>query len=84
MSPTARALGIVVAWALFGLAASVWRELVTPWWISAVVLAVTALVDGIVLKRFAPVEISRRLPGRFAVGEASDVRLDVRNPGRFP
>jgi len=84
MSPTARALGIVVAWALFGLAASVWRELVTPWWISGAVLAAAALLDGIVLRRLTRVEVARRLPGRFAVGEASDVRLDIRNPGRFP
>ncbi|MCW1922987.1 DUF58 domain-containing protein [Luteolibacter arcticus] len=84
MSPTARALGIVVAWALFGLAASVWRELVTPWWIAGAVLAVVALVDGVVLRRLAQVEVARRLPGRFAVGEAADVRLDIRNPGRFP
>jgi uncharacterized protein (DUF58 family) len=84
MSPTARALGIVVAWALFGLAASVWRDLVTAWWISGAVLAAVALLDGIILRRLAPVEVSRRLPGRFAVGEASDVRLDIRNPGRFP
>jgi uncharacterized protein (DUF58 family) len=84
MSPTARALGIVVAWALFGLAASVWRELVTPWGIAGAVLAAAALLDGIILRRLARVEVTRRLPGRFAVGEASDVRLDIRNPGRFP
>ena len=84
MSPTARALGIVVAWALFGLAASVWRELVTPWWISGAVIVFAALIDGIVLRRLTRVEVARRLPGRFAVGEASDVRLDIRNPGRFP
>ena len=74
----------MVAWALFGLAASVWRELVMPWWISGAVLAAVALLDGIVLRRLARVEVARRLPGRFAVGEASDVRLDIRNPGRFP
>ena len=66
MSPTARALGIVVAWALFGLAASVWRELVTPWWISAAVIFAVAVCDGIVLRRLARVEVGRRLPGRFA------------------
>jgi uncharacterized protein (DUF58 family) len=84
MSPTARALGIVVAWALLGLAASVWRELVAPWWISGAVLVAAAVLDGIVLRRLTRVEVARRLPGRFAVGEASDVRLDIRNPGRFP
>ncbi|RYD94012.1 MAG: DUF58 domain-containing protein [Sphingomonadales bacterium] len=73
-----------MAWALFGLAASVWRELVTPWWICGAVLAFAGVVDGIVLRRLTRVEVARRLPGRFAVGEAADVRLDIRNPGRFP
>ena len=84
MSPTGRALWIVVAWALLGLLASVWRVLLTPWWVSGAVFAVIALVDAFVVTRLAKLEIARRLPGRFAVGEASDVRLEIRNPGRVP
>jgi uncharacterized protein (DUF58 family) len=84
MSPTARALRIVIAWALFGFAASVWRELIAPWWMSGAVFVLAALADGIVMYRLKRVEVTRRLPGRFAVGEAADVRLDLRNPGRFP
>ena len=84
MSPTGRTLWIVVAWALFGLAASVWRELLSAWWIGGAVVAGVALFDALTLAAMAKVEITRRLPGRFAVGEAGDVRLEIRNPGRIP
>lgn len=83
MSPTGRALWIVVLWALLGLAASVWSDLVKVWWIAGAVVAVIAIVDSIVLAGLAKIRVSRRLPGRFAVGEAADVRLDISNPGRF-
>ncbi|WP_035605418.1 DUF58 domain-containing protein [Haloferula sp. BvORR071] len=84
MSPTGRTLWIVVAWALFGLAASVWHDLAKAWWISGSVLGAVALLDAIVLLLLKKVEISRRLPGRFAVGEKSDVRLEIRNTGGVP
>lgn len=81
MSPTGRMLWIVVAWALFGLAASIWREqLATLWWMSGLGMAVIASVDATILACLKRVEISRRLPGRFAVGESADVRLEIRNP----
>ncbi len=84
MSPTGRALGIVVGWALFGLAASVWRDLVPAWWMSGAGFAVVALFDAVTLAKLKKVEVTRRLPGRFAVGEAGEVRLEIVNPGRLP
>ena len=81
MSPTGKALWIVVAWALFGLAASVWRGLLAPWWIGGAVVAGIAIFDALTLATLAKVEITRRLPGRFAVGEGGDVRLEIRNGG---
>src|SRR5688572_27763555 len=100
MSPTGRTLGIVVAWAFFGLLASVWPAfapidggsplstltplMVPAWWISGAVIVAVAVVDAIVLFRLEKLQIARRLPGRFAVGEASEVRLDLFNPGRLP
>ncbi|PAW63447.1 MAG: hypothetical protein B9S38_17495 [Verrucomicrobiia bacterium Tous-C4TDCM] len=83
MSPTGRALWIVVGWALFGLAASVWRELVPAWWMSGAGFGVLALFDAVTLARLKKVEVTRRLPGRFAVGEAAEVRLEIGNPGRL-
>jgi uncharacterized protein (DUF58 family) len=82
MSPTGRALGIVVGWALFGLAASVWRDGVAAWWMSGAGFAGLALLDAVTLARLRKVEVTRRLPGRFAVGEAAEVRLEIVNPGR--
>ncbi len=84
MSPTGRALGIVVGWALFGLAASVWRGFVPAWGLAGALIAAIAVVDVVVLKRMAKIAVNRRLPGRFAVGESAEVRLDIVNPGRFP
>jgi uncharacterized protein (DUF58 family) len=84
MSPTGRTLWIVVAWALFGLAASVWRELLPSWWISGAIFAGVALFDALTLAVMAKVGITRRVPGRFAVGEAGDVRLEIRNTSRAP
>ena len=84
MSPTGRALWIVVAWALLGLAASIWRVLLPSWWISGAVFAGIAIFDAVALASMAKVEIIRRLPGRFAVGEGADVRLEIRNGGRVP
>ncbi|WP_193210973.1 DUF58 domain-containing protein [Luteolibacter marinus] len=84
MSPTGRALWIVVGWALFGLAASLWTEALAAWQFAGVVLAVIGLADAVVLSRLAKVTVGRRLPGRFAVGEAADVRLEIHNPGRVP
>jgi uncharacterized protein (DUF58 family) len=75
-------LGIAVLWACFGLAASIWRELLPAWWMSGSLAAAIALVDAILLRGQRRVEVSRRLPGRFAVGEPADVLLEIRNPGR--
>lgn len=93
MSPTGKTLGFVVAWALLGLVAAAWPAFslsalssatLSAWWIVGSVFAAIALVDAIVLVRLGKIEVVRKLPGRFAVGEPSDVRLDIRNPGRFP
>lgn len=93
MSPTGKTLGFVVAWALLGLVAAAWPAFspsavstaaLTAWWIVGAVFAVIAVFDAAVLVRMGKIEITRRLPGRFAVGEPSDVRMEIRNPGRFP
>lgn len=99
MNPTGRTLGIVVAWALFGVLVSAWPAFapaggsgalstLTPlvklaWWIAAAVIAAIALADLLVLFRLQKLEVNRRLPGRFAVGEASEVRLDLLNASRL-
>ncbi len=100
MSPTGRMLGIVAGWALLGLLASAWPgfapeggagplSAVTPrvtflWWLAGGLAALVAAADAVILARLEKPEVKRRLPGRFAVGEASEVRLELRNPGRFP
>ncbi len=98
MSPTGRMLGIVAAWALLGLLVSAWPgfapeegggalaaltpRVMTWWWSAGVLAALVAAADAVVLARLARPEAARRLPGRFAVGEASEVRREIRTPGR--
>ena len=98
MSPTGRTLGIVVAWALLGVLVSAWPAFApegnggalsaaTPfvtraWGAIGAIIGLVASVDALVLSRLEKLQVSRRLPGRFAVGEASEVRLDLLNPGR--
>jgi len=84
MQPTSRTLGWVSAWAIAGLAVAIWPAAAMAWWIVGGALLGCFLIDGLRL-RFSPgVEILRRLPGRFALGEPGEIRLTLRNPGRRP
>lgn len=83
MNPTGRALGLVIVWAVFGLAAAILRELVPAWWIAGAVLSGVFLGDALTLRFLRTIEVVRRLPGRFAVGQKGEVRLEIVNPGRL-
>ncbi len=83
MSPTGRGLALAAVWALLGLAAVFWRGLVPAWWIAGAAGLAALVADGVGLFFLRRVEVMRRLPGRFAVGERGEVRLEIRNPGRF-
>jgi len=50
-----------------------------PWlWLGAAV-AVVLLIDAAILRFQKPLDVQRRLPGRFALGAAGEVRLILRN-----
>jgi len=84
MQPTGRTLGWVSAWAVAGLIVAFWPVTAMAWWIAGGALLGGLLIDLLRL-RFSPgVEIVRRLPGRFALGEPGEVRLTLRNPGKRP
>ena len=84
MQPTGRTLGGVSAWAVAGLIVAIWPVAALAWWIAGGALLGCFLIDLLRL-RFSPgVEIVRRLPGRFALGEPGEVRLTLRNPGKRP
>jgi uncharacterized protein (DUF58 family) len=81
MSPTSRLLALAAAWLLLAVIASAVPGLMTPWlWLGAAV-GLVAGVDGVLVFVRPPLDLQRRLPGRFALGESGEVRLILRNPG---
>ncbi|MEX1115475.1 MAG: DUF58 domain-containing protein [Akkermansiaceae bacterium] len=81
MSPTFRLLILASVWLLLGTVAAALPALMTAWaWLGGG-LAVVVLTDAIIVGFRKPLEIARRLPGRFALGEAGEVRLTLANPG---
>ena len=84
MSPTTKLLVLSSAWLLLAAGASAVPALMMPWlWLGGAVGLVVAIDAGIGLFR-KPLELQRRLPGRFALGEAGEVRLVLRNEGSRP
>lgn len=79
MTPSTRALYLIFAWGLFGLLASLKHGLMMPWLVLGLVIAVVFLIDALLLFFGIKFELTRQLPGRFALGEAGEVRLDFHN-----
>ncbi len=80
MSPTFRLLQLAFAWLLLATVTTVVPALMMPWlWLGGV-LALVVVTDAVIVRVQKPLEIERRLPGRFALGEAGEVRLILRNP----
>lgn len=84
MSPTFRLLMLVTAWLLLAVIAVAFPPLAGPWlWLGAAG-AMVVLTDALLVKLSKPLEIQRKLPGRFALGEAGEVRLILRNDTARP
>ncbi|MEO5714522.1 MAG: DUF58 domain-containing protein [Luteolibacter sp.] len=84
MSPTFRLLQLAFVWLLLATVAAALPALMLPWlWLGGV-LALCVVADAVVVRFRKSVEIERRLPGRFALGEAGEVRLILRNPSTMP
>ncbi len=81
MSPTHRLPALACAWLLLGAVAVLWPPFLTVWKWSGGVAAVVALADALVLWRIRPLEVGRKLPGRFAAGEPGEVCLLLANEG---
>lgn len=79
MTPTSRLLTLATAWMLLSMAV-----VAAPWlsriWLGIGALAVIlALADALWVRVLTPIGIRRRLPGRFALGQAGEVMLTLRN-----
>lgn len=79
MTPTARTLFLIVAWGLFGVAASALPALVPAWVVAGLAAAAILGVDAFAAPGPRRVAVERRLPGRFALGTPGGVRLDLHN-----
>lgn len=79
--PTTRLLTLAVLWLLLAVLAVGLPWLQVPWlWLGAAVVAVMGWdAAGVWLRK--PLELERVLPGRFALGEAGEVRLTLKNHG---
>ncbi|GAA5121521.1 DUF58 domain-containing protein [Luteolibacter yonseiensis] len=82
MTPTSRLLLLSSLWLLLAAVASALPVLTGPWLWLGVAGAAVVLVDGGLAWLRKPLEIRRRLPGRFALGEAGEVRITLRNDSR--
>lgn len=82
MSPTLRLLHLASAWTVLAVLVAVMPATATIWQITGASALLLVLADAAILWGFKPLEIRRRLPGRFALGEPGEVRLTVRNDGR--
>ena len=84
MTPTSRLLAFAAAWLLLAIIASAVPALMMPWlWLGGIA-AIVILADGLMARARKPLDLQRRLPGRFAMGEAGEVRLIIRNDGSQP
>ncbi len=73
-----------MAWLMLAAVASAVPALLSAWQGIGLVLVILAAVDALIALGFKPLEIRRKLPGRFALGEAGLVGLILRNESKKP
>lgn len=83
MVPSARLLGVSILWLLLAGFPVAWPHLYPHWLVLGGLFGLVAVADLVAVRFFKPLIVQRRLPGRFACGEAGDVCLRISNPGRF-
>ncbi len=81
MSPTSRLLAVASVWMILAVVPVAFPGMAIAWlWLGAAA-AVVIGADALAVRLGKPLAIARRLPGRFALGEAGEVRLIARNMG---
>lgn len=84
MRPTNATLGLTLLWALLGLAVSWFPGQAPTWWLVGGLFGLVLLVDAVRLRLRSPLVVTRRLPGRFALGEPGEVRITLTNAADDP
>lgn len=82
--PTNATLGLTLFWALLGLAVSWFPGQASTWWLVGGLFGLVLLVDAVRLRLRSPLVVTRRLPGRFALGEPGEVRITLTNAADDP
>ncbi|MBK1882192.1 DUF58 domain-containing protein [Luteolibacter pohnpeiensis] len=83
MSPTSKWLGLATVWLIVSVIAVLNPLAAIVWMGLGAVFGGLLLIDGLLLLAYAPMKVERRLPGRFALGEAGEVRLILKNSGKW-
>jgi uncharacterized protein (DUF58 family) len=84
MTPALLLLRLLAGWLLLGVLASLWPPAVMAWKGGGVLLGLAALCDAAWCWLQKPLTANRTLPGRFALGIAQEVGLQLHNPGNMP
>ena len=82
MGPTKRLLACATAWLLLAVLVVMVPALVPVWKWLGIAAAVLIAADAVWVRSFRPIEVRRKLPGRFALGEAGEVGLILHHDGR--
>lgn len=75
---------VATGWLLLAVIAVAFPSLAVAWLRLGAAAGVVVLTDAVLVRFAKPLELERRLPGRFALGEAGEVRLILRNVGATP
>lgn len=81
MTPTNRLLAVALGWTLAGILAAAFPLAVPAWLVLGGVAGAVAVIDAVLAGCTRRLVVERRLPGRFAQGEAGEVRLVLKNDG---
>ena len=79
MIPTRRTQRLIAIWVALGISASVWGQFAYLWFASLALLVPALLADAFLLFRLKPITVSRKLPGRFAIGVAREIQVTLKN-----
>lgn len=82
MIPARRLLFVFLGWMVPAVVAVIWPVWIPVWKWLGIVIGSAALGDMISLCLLKPPVLRRKLPSRFALGEAGEVMLALMNPGR--
>lgn len=84
MRPAPPLLWLILAWMGLGLAGSFWSVWAVVWGWAGYGLLSLSLVDMLLALSRPNLDLTRRLPGRFALGVPQDVELTLVNHGPHP